>query len=383
MSNTTIAHANQTCAQTWNHLSINDIELVLPHLAVETLAAEADSPDARGVQSTPDTRVAQIEMGGGSELTSWIDSAASERVLLDIPAHSTQSHILRIEGPSAADIVVGPSAHLRLVVLFPTAHDKAMPAAGNDAPSALALRIQAAESAHVELYEVIANTSMDTCIDSCGIEAAANAHIDIHQWLLTAQTSVVGYACNLVGDGATCTLSTRYIGSGSQRLDMNYLMRMRGTNTKANLAFSGMLKDAARKRLADTIDLVHGCKGSKGTESETVLLAGDDVRNQSLPSVLCDEDDVEGAHGATIGSISPEQLAYLASRGVTQKEAEALFTRSAFDDCLRMVPEASQATLAAASLVLGEDIAQEIAEDATTIIAELSPAHTNSSHEEA
>ncbi|MBU5895455.1 SufD family Fe-S cluster assembly protein, partial [Vibrio cholerae O1] len=69
--------------------------------------------------------------------------------------------------------------------------------------------------------------------------------------------------------------------------------------------------DYAYKTLRETIDLVHGAKGSKGNEAETVLVASDNVMNETLPVILCDEDDVLGNHGASIGSIGPEQLAYL------------------------------------------------------------------------
>ena len=36
-----------------------------------------------------------------------------------------------------------------------------------------------------------------------------------------------------------------------------------------------------------------------------VLVLGDGVRSATLPTILCDEDDVAGNHGATIGSVEP------------------------------------------------------------------------------
>jgi hypothetical protein len=57
---------------------------------------------------------------------------------------------------------------------------------------------------------------------------------------------------------------------------------------------SGVLDGHAEKALRATIDLRHGCKGSHGRETESVILAGDDVVNKTLPVILCDEDDVAG-----------------------------------------------------------------------------------------
>ena len=44
---------------------------------------------------------------------------------------------------------------------------------------------------------------------------------------------------------------------------------------------------------------------------ETVLLANKGVDNKTVPVILCDEDDVAGNHGATIGHVRDEQLFYL------------------------------------------------------------------------
>ena len=69
-----------------------------------------------------------------------------------------------------------------------------------------------------------------------------------------------------------------------------------------------------------------------------MLVLGDDVVNKTLPTILCDEDDVAGNHGATIGSVSPEQLAFLASRGLSREDVEQLFVRALYEDALMHAP---------------------------------------------
>ena len=39
-----------------------------------------------------------------------------------------------------------------------------------------------------------------------------------------------------------------------------------------------------------------------------MLLANKGVDNKTVPVILCDEDDVAGNHGATIGHVRDEQL---------------------------------------------------------------------------
>ena len=86
-------------------------------------------------------------------------------------------------------------------------------------------------------------------------------------------------------------------------LDMNYIVNHIGKKTTSNVTADGTLKDAAHKVFRGSIDFKRGASGAKGTESEQVLLLGDDVINQTIPLILCAEEDVEGNHGAAIGEL--------------------------------------------------------------------------------
>ena len=70
-----------------------------------------------------------------------------------------------------------------------------------------------------------------------------------------------------------------------------------------------------------------------------MLLADERVANRTVPVILCDEDDVAGNHGATIGHVAPKQLFYLASRGISPDDAERLFTAAAFEEAALAAPD--------------------------------------------
>ncbi|MFR7797344.1 MAG: SufB/SufD family protein [Collinsella sp.] len=106
------------------------------------------------------------------------------------------------------------------------------------------------------------------------------------------------------------TIDTDYLGSREQVRDFNYELRHRGRKTECEIDANGVLTGTSKKVYRGTIDLVHGCKGATGTERETVLLANKGVDNKTVPVILCDEDDVAGNHGATIGHVRDEQLFY-------------------------------------------------------------------------
>ena len=81
-----------------------------------------------------------------------------------------------------------------------------------------------------------------------------------------------------------------------------------------------------------------GCAGSVGNEKEDVLLLGEDVVNQTIPLILCAEEDVEGNHGASIGELDEKTMFYLMSRGFTKEAAEAMIAGARLEAIAAKIP---------------------------------------------
>ena len=120
----------------------------------------------------------------------------------------------------------------------------------------------------------------------------------------------------LKGDNSVFDSYTAYILNDGQFLDMNYVADHMGKNTEAEIVSSGVLNKNTEKVSRQTVNFISGCAGSKGTESEEVLLLDDDVKSLSAPLILCTEEDVEGEHGASIGQPDIDVIFYLKSRGI-------------------------------------------------------------------
>ena len=99
------------------------------------------------------------------------------------------------------------------------------------------------------------------------------------------------------------------------------------------------LKDAAKKIFRGTIDFKKGAAGAVGNEKEDVLLLDDDVVNQTIPLILCAEEDVEGNHGATIGKLDDDMVFYLESRGMELPKIYKMMAKARIDAVLRLVPD--------------------------------------------
>ena len=143
-----------------------------------------------------------------------------------------------------------------------------------------------------------------------------------------------------VGRKSYLNIDNGYLMSGKGTFDINYIARHMGENTESEIRVNGTLRDQASKTFRGTIDFQKGCKGAKGDEREDVLLMDEDVHNNTVPLILCAEEDVEGAHGASIGKISEETLFYFQSRGVPESEIAELMARARIHAVIGRIPDA-------------------------------------------
>ena len=340
MDNVLINRANVPAAQTWNRLRANSLSVTVPNHA-----------DAGTVYLPLPRLFERIECGMGQEVTDYVESQAFKSDFYNVPARTKREEPIVVAVSAAQNqcantgIIVREGAEATVVIaaFAGNANDDApasSDANGDALPTSAALtRIVVEAGAKLHLIEMLGVNEGQQHLESVGLEVHQDAAVDVKQYALGGSTIGLGLTANLVGARARLDLNNRYHATHEETLDINHLVRMRGTSTRALLTESGVLNEAAKKTLRATIDLVRGAKDAQGNEIETVMILGDDVVNKTMPAILCDEDDVAGNHGATIGSVSPEQLDYLAARGLSRQAAEQLFVRALFEDAIINAPE--------------------------------------------
>lgn len=144
---------------------------------------------------------------------------------------------------------------------------------------------------------------------------------------------------NLSGKESILSSNMGYLVRKDHLLDINYVADQRGKKTDASMQFKGVLMDTAVKTLRGTLDFKCGSSGSVGDEQEDALLLGDEIINRTMPVILCQEEDVEGRHGATIGQLSDELLFYMQTRGIDEEEAKRIMIKARLESVSRMIPD--------------------------------------------
>ena len=373
MDNVLINRANVPAAQTWNRLRANSLSVTVPNHA-----------DAGKVYLPLPRLFERIECGMGQEVTDYVESQAFKSDFYNVPARTKRDEPIVVAVSAAQNqcantgIIVREGAEATVVIAAfagdasdggdaPAGSDAS--ASGDELPTSAALtRVVVEAGAKLHLIEMLGVNEGQQHLESVGLEIHQDAAVDVKQYALGGSTIGLGLTANLVGARARLDLNNRYHATHEETLDINHLVRMRGTSTRAQLTESGVLNEAAKKTLRATIDLVRGAKDAQGNEIETVMILGDDVVNKTMPVILCDEDDVAGNHGATIGSVSPEQLDYLAARGLSRQAAEQLFIRALFEDAIINAPEeiSHRVAVECCEAELGAEIAHDYDEAAAS-----------------
>ena len=70
-----------------------------------------------------------------------------------------------------------------------------------------------------------------------------------------------------------------------------------------------------------------------------MLLVSDDVVNQSIPLILCSEEDVQGNHGASIGKLDEDLLFYMMSRGFSESDAIDMMAKAKIEGICRRIED--------------------------------------------
>ncbi|MCD8348702.1 MAG: SufD family Fe-S cluster assembly protein [Lachnospiraceae bacterium] len=200
-------------------------------------------------------------------------------------------------------------------------------------------KICAERGAKVHLVQIQKLPESFTFLNDTGTSCGEGAQIETIQIVLGGGKTYMGMRTDLGTKASTLESKIGYLLDKKESLDMNYLAYHTGAKTTSRMDVSGVLRGESRKLFRGTIDFRNGSVGAKGDEKEDVLLFSEGVVNRTIPLILCEEEDVEGNHGATIGRLDEALLFYLASRGIEEEEIYEMMARARIDAICNEIPD--------------------------------------------
>ena len=338
---------NALPAFTYNWLRMNEAEVAAPearHAVTPVAEVPADIREdilTEGrAQEAGDTRAeafSEIRTGAGKEMEKLVaDSGLPVRVYTAAAGVRTEADAVRLtydlDGADGAidrvAICAEKDAGLTVVMDFRSAGDAAGAAA-----------IQAEAGATVRLVQIQRLGDRFTFLNDIGGTCAEDARIELVELILSGKDTYHGCRIDLPEARGSFASEIGYLVEGDGHLDINYDVKHIGEKTACEMNANGVLRDRAFKIFRGTIDFQNGCAGATGDEMEDVLLMDDTVVNQSIPLILCAEEDVVGNHGATIGRLDEELMFYMESRGMNREEVYEMMAKARIDAVIRKIPD--------------------------------------------
>lgn len=322
---------NQFPSLTWNFLKINRTHLTAENLTDADFSVnipdEKISLKEEEFDSLPQ-EIKNIETGLGKFFDNVFDSFCtnnSKSVVFKIPANYSEKNAVKIDlnlnqnENKAKDFVLIAEENSLSNFIFTLDSDE-------NALGTLGIRIRVFVKDNAKLNLNVINLAKGKILNfvSIGSLFKENSLVNLNEIHLGGKNVYLGNHQELAGYKSSFNGHQVYFANKNSNFDINYVANQTGRETQSFMLSDGICEDNAAKTWRGTINFIKGCVESKGDEQENVLLLSPKVVNKTLPVILCDEEAVEGRHGATIGKLDGNILFYMQSRGVNQKEVQRL-----------------------------------------------------------
>src|SRR3990167_4474116 len=143
---------------------------------------------------------------------------------------------------------------------------------------------------------------------------------------------------NMDGENSNLHIVGLFLGTGDASVVFNTAITHIAKNTKSKTTIRGVFLNNSSFSNDGLIKIKKGAKNADGYFTSKILLF-DNAKGRSVPSLEIDENELKAGHASTVGRPDQDQLFYMKSRGLSEKEAERLIIEGFFDPVFRLLPD--------------------------------------------
>jgi Fe-S cluster assembly protein SufD len=287
---------------------------------------------------------------------------AGGAMLLDVPAEAEISEpiVLRLHGESIDDLVwghlvvrVGRHAQATVVILHTgTARYSAITTVlAGDASSVNVLSLQDWDDDAVHLGRDAIQVGRDAAVKHTSISFGGD---------LVRMHANVEYA----GPGGSAELLGLYFADEGQHLEHRLFADHTAPRTKSHVLYKGALQgQGAHTVWIGNVLIRKVAEGIETYEENRNLVLSDGCQADSVPNLEIETGEIEGAgHASATARFDDEQLFYLRSRGVSEKESRRLVVHGFFNDLIRKVgiPSIEEKLLTTVEAELAKNVLKDL-----------------------
>lgn len=128
--------------------------------------------------------------------------------------------------------------------------------------------------------------------------------------------------------GAHVQADGLYVLNGSRQADLTSVVRHLEHDGTTRQLIKGVARDTARGVFQGKIVVERGADGTDARMGHHALIASERAEIDAKPELIIYADDVQCAHGNTVGALDESALFYMQQRGIPAEEARALLTQA-------------------------------------------------------
>jgi len=259
------------------------------------------------------------------------DEAVGRQLLVKVGAHAKATVVVRFEGTATwadvVEIVVGDGAHLTYVSIQDWADD----------------------AVHHSTQH--AKVGRDATLKHVAVTFGG----DVVRHDTTATYSGTGGSIEMLG---------LYFADAGQHVEHRLFVDHNEPKTKSNVLYKGALQgEKAHTVWIGNVLIRKEAEGIETYEENRNLVLSDGCHADSVPNLEIETGEIEGAgHASATARFDDEQLFYLRSRGVSEKESRRLVVHGFFNDLIRKiaVPEIEESLTATVEAELAKNVLQDL-----------------------
>jgi Fe-S cluster assembly protein SufD len=253
-------------------------------------------------------------LANGGELGFTVEDGDDTVVLRFVSAGEGTAHAASVE------IAVAAGARLTLLETYEAA------ATGYFAEARLAIAL--GEGASLERVVLAGDDAEAVSVSTAEVRLAAGARYA--QTVLTdgARRQRLETRVAHPGQRAAVRLDGAYLLGDRRHADQTTAVSHNGEDGTTDQLIKGVVADQARGVFQGRITVAHGADRTDARMGHHALILSDRAEVDAKPELLIFADDVQCAHGNTVGALDEDQLFYAQQRGLPVEAARALLTQA-------------------------------------------------------
>lgn len=140
------------------------------------------------------------------------------------------------------------------------------------------------------------------------------------------------------GEGASASINGAYALKGQQHSDQFCVIDHAVPSCNSHTLFKGVLDGSSEGVFQGKVVVRPHAQKTDGRQMTHALLLSRDASMNAKPELEIYADDVQCAHGSTVGELPKDAIFYLRSRGIPETDARRLLVLAFLDEALELAP---------------------------------------------